>query len=81
MVISAERCDAHGGAVAPGTLAVEEPGGQCPPVAAFTDEAQHAPGGRAVPAVEVVMSGEAGRERVPQGQAVQRGGRARQGIC
>ena len=64
-VPGAERGDAHGGAVAPRALAVEQPGGQLPPVGALVpDQPQHAVDGRAVAAVEVMVLGEGAGQRV-----------------
>ncbi len=63
-VPGAQRGDAHGGAVAPGALALEQGGGQLAPVTAFPDQTQHAVDRRTVPAVEVVALGEGARERV-----------------
>lgn len=67
-VTGADGGDAHGGAVAPGALAVEGFAGEGAPVAAFADEAEETVGGRAVTAVEVVVLG----ERPGQGVLVDR---------
>ena len=57
-VPGAQWGDAHRGAVAPRSLAVEETGGQFTPVAALPDEPQEPADGRAVAAVEVMVPGE-----------------------
>lgn len=52
------RRDAHGGPVAPGPGAIEQAGGQGPPVAALADQAEHPAGRRAVATIEVVPPSE-----------------------
>jgi hypothetical protein len=66
----AERGDAHGGSVAPGAVAVEEGGGQGPPVGAVADQAEQPAGRRPVAPVEVVPPGEGGGEGVLVDRAV-----------